>query len=388
MASGLTSLDTDRIQVRKIYARTPENSFIPSSHILIANGNGETRWNSVSSIVPVSSFGIVYGNTSTSILYGDLSSNVLQISTTGVGNIFQSYVDSVNKVLMLSNALPPLAVCIGSVPSVSDSAAQNVPNPQFLTPVTGLSTIKYIGVGDIRLSTITGANAMFVSISSFTSAGYSTISGETFLWRPTLHSTLSTTAGLASFISSSSVVTPDINPPVGVPMSTSGNDLYFSSVTFAANHLMKYLDTNTEGSTRMFVELQPSFFFPPLYQVSGGDSNVVKIISSYIQLETVASGRVVFEESVNTRYITSQNTDTNLSNYFNTPIRMEINPYEIASNVDRNSPNTINLTVYHRIVNGLSNDPNPGFVGPTVNYDDRTSKGLYIQMMNNTQVYP
>ena len=67
---------------------------------------------------------------------------------------------------------------------------------------------------------------------------------------------------------------------------------------------------------------------------------------------------------------------------------MEINPYEIASNVDRNSPNSINLTVYHRIVNGLSNDPNPGFVGPTVNYDDRTSKGLYIQMMNNTQVYP
>jgi hypothetical protein len=388
MASGLTSLDTDRIQVRKIYARTPENSFIPSSHILIANGNGETRWNSVSSILLISSFGVVYGNTSTSILYGDLSTNILQISTTGVGNIFQSYVDPVEKVLMLSNALPPLAVCIGSVPSVSDSAAQNVPNPQFLTPVTGLSTIKYIGVGDIKLSTITGANAMFVSISSFTSAGYSTISGETFLWRPTLYSTLSTTAGFASFISSSSVLVPGTNPPVGVPMSTSGNDLYFSSVTFSTNHLMKYLDRNRTSSTRMFVELQPSFFFPPLYQVSGGDSNVVKEISSYLQLETVISGRVVFETSVNTRYITSQITDTNLSNYFNTPMRMEINPYEIASNVDRNTPNTVNLTVYHRIVNGLSNVANPGFLGPTVNYDDRTSKGLYIQMMSDTQLYP
>jgi predicted RND superfamily exporter protein len=229
---------------------------------------------------------------------------------------------------------------------------------------------------------------MFVSISSFTSVGYSTISGETFSWRPTLYSTLSTTAGFASFISSSSVLVPGTNPPVGVPMSTSGNDLYFSSVTFSTNHLMKYLDTHRTSSTRMFVELQPSFFFPPLYQVSGGDSNVVKEISSYLQLETVISGRVVFETSVNTRYITSQITDTNLSNYFNTPMRMEINPYEIASNVDRNSPSTVNLTVYHRIVNGLSNVANPGFLGPTVNYDDRTSKGLYIQMMSDTQLYP
>ena len=385
------SFDTDILQVRKLYARTPQNGFIPSSHVLIANGNGETRWNSVSSIVPVSSFGIVFGNSSTNILYGDLSSNVLQISTIGVGNIFQSYVDPATKVLMLSNTLPPIAVGIGSVPSVTVPAAITVPNAEFLTPVTGLSTIKYLGVGDIKLSTITAQNAIFVSISSFTSAGYSTISGETFNWRPTLYSTLSTTSGFASFVSSIVPVAPVAS--VGVSMSTTVNDLYFSSMTFSANHLMRYLDTRNTSSSRMFVEMTPSFFLPSLYQVPGidGDKKVIKEISSYLQLETVASGRVIFQESINTKYITSQVLDTSLSNYFETPLRMEIDPYTIASNVALNSPNTVNLTVYHRIVNGLSNGTSPGnagFLGPAVNYDNRTSKGLYVQMMNNIQLYP
>ena len=67
---------------------------------------------------------------------------------------------------------------------------------------------------------------------------------------------------------------------------------------------------------------------------------------------------------------------------------MEINPYTLQTNVNLNSPNTLNVTVYHRIVNGLSNATNTGFLGPTVNYDNRTSQGLYIQMMNNIQMYP
>jgi hypothetical protein len=378
------SLDTDILQVRTLYARTPQNGFIPSSHILIANGNGGTRWNSVSSIFPVSSFGVVYGNVSTSgILYGDLSFNTLQISTTGVGSLFQSYVDPVAKVLMLSNAIPPIAVFPESVPTVSLAAAQQpLATSNLLTQVTGLSSIRFIGVNDIRLSTITAQNTIFITISSFTSAGYQAISGETFQWRPTLYSTLSTTAGFASFVSSVAVIPPITN--VGIPLSTTVDDLYFSSMTFSANHLIRYLDTRATSSSRMLVEVQPSFFFPPLYQAAGGDSNVVKEISTFIQLETVASGKVLFQESVNTRYLTSQVINTTMSNYFDTPIKMEINPYAIASNVALNLPLSTNLTIYHRIVNGLSTAVSSGFVGP-VTCDNRTSRGLYIQLMNNTQ---
>jgi len=389
MASASRSFDTDILQVRKVFARTTQNGFIPSSHILIANGDGGTRWNSVSSIFPVSSFGIVCGNSSTTKVYADLSFNLLQISTTGVGNLLQSYADPVSKVLMLSNVLPPIAVSQGSVPAVTQVAATTVPNPQYLTPITGYSTIKYLGVNDIQLSTVTTQNAMFISISSFTSAGYSTISGETFKWRPTLYSTLSTTAGFASFVSSVGAIPP--TSYTGIPMSTTGNDLYFSSITFSANHLMRYIDTHT-NSSRMFVELAPSLFLPPLYQVTAGNQNVIKEISSYLEINSLATGRVLFQESINTKYITSQIIDTNLSNYFTTPVRMQINPYTLQTNVNTNfnAPISVstNVTVYHRIVGGLSNAANPGFYPTNINYDNRTSNGLYIQLMSATQIYP
>ena len=104
----------------------------------------------------------------------------------------------------------------------------------------------------------------------------------------------------------------------------------------------------------------------------------------FLQIQTTASGRVLFQESINTKYLTSQvfTNATNSSNYFNTPIRMEINPYTISTNVSLNSPNTLNIAVYHRIINSGNN-----FVGPN-QYTNRTSQGLYIQMINNPQMFP
>lgn len=379
MASASRSLDTDILQIRKVFARTPQNGYIPSSHILIANGDGSTSWNSVSSIMPVSSFGIVCGNSSAVKLYGDLSFNLLQISTTGVGNIFQSYVDPVSKVLMLSNTLPPFGVS-ESVPAITSNAAFVLPNAEYLIPQTGLSTIKFLGVNDLKISSITSQNAMFFSISTFTSAGYQAISGETFQWRPTLYSTISTTAGFANFTSSIGVIAP-VDSLVDIPMTQIGADLYFSSMTFSANHLMRYLDTHTTNSTRMFVELNPTFLFESFVNSS---DNQIKEMSTYLQIETVASGRVLFQESINTKYVTSQIFEnvTSISNYFNTPIRMEINPYNIASNVNINAPNTVNIAVYHRLVNSSAS-----FSGFN-RYTNRSAQGLYVQMMNNPQLYP
>ena len=379
MASASRSLDTDILQIRKVFARTPQNGYIPSSHILIANGDGSTAWNSVSSIMPVSSFGIVCGNSSTVKLYGDLSFNLLQISTTGVGNLFQSYVDPVSKVLMLSNTLPPLGVS-ESVNAVTIVNAQVLPNANYLVPQTGLSTIKFLGVNDLKISTITSQNAMFFSISTFTSAGYQAISGETFNWRPTLYSTLSTTSGFANFTSSLGVIAP-VDSLVDIPLVTSNTDLYFSSMTFSANHLMRYLDTHTTSSTRMFIEVNPTFFFPSLVSPN---ANPIKEMSTYLQIQTGVSGRVLFQESINTKYVTSQvfSNATDSSNYFDTPIRMEINPYTIATHVTNNAPNTLNIAVYHRLVNSATS-----FTGDN-EYTNRSAQGLYVQMMNNPQLYP
>jgi hypothetical protein len=280
---------------------------------------------------------------------------------------------------MLSNALPPLGVS-ESVNAVTIVNAQVLPNAEYLVPRTGLSTIKFLGVNDLKISTITSQNAMFFSISTFTSAGYQAISGETFNWRPTLYSTISTTAGFANFTSSIRVIAP-VDSLVDIPMSTTASDLYFSSMTFSANHLMRYLDTHTTISTRMFVDLNPTFLFETFESPSG---NQIKEMSTFLQIETVASGRVLFQESINTKYLTSQvfANATFSSNYFDTPIRMEINPYAILSNVNLNAPNTVNIAVYHRLVNSSAS-----FTGLN-QYTNNSAQGLYVQMINNPQLYP
>ena len=389
MASSSRSIDTDILQIRKVYARTPNNNFIPSSHIMIANGNGETRWGPVSSIIEISSFKTVQGNTPV-YLNADLTFNRLQISTTGVDSLLTSYVDPIQKVLMLSNVLPPIAVSRGSIPTITRDIATIVPNAEFLIPTTGYSTIKFLGVNDITLSTVTDQRAIFISISTFTSVGYSTISGETFAWRPTLHSTLSTSAGITSFVSSVQFYGSNTTM-LPVSTATGTNDVYFSSISFSANHLMRYMDNHTLN-TRMFVEMHPTFFFPYMVQDATALS-LSKQLTSYIQLETVASGRVVFNESSNIKYITSQITATDSSNSFQTPIRMEINPYLLQTNLNLN-PSDVNLAVYHRITDAVYvADTNSGFFPPvfdTIKYDNRTnvSGGLYLQMMNNVQTLP
>ena len=65
MATSYRTLDTDRIQMRTIFARTDKNAPIPSSHILIADGNGATHWSSISTILEISSFRTIKGNTAT-----------------------------------------------------------------------------------------------------------------------------------------------------------------------------------------------------------------------------------------------------------------------------------------------------------------------------------
>jgi hypothetical protein len=157
-----------------------------------------------------------------------------------------------------------------------------------------------LGVNDLKISTITTQNEIFFSISTFTSRGYQSISGETFLLRPTLYSTISTTTGFANFTSSIGVIAP-FDSLVDIPMSTGTSaDLYFSSMTFSANHLMRYLDTRPTSSTRIFVELNPTFLFETFASPA---TNQIKEMSTYLQIQTTASGRVLFQESINTKYI-------------------------------------------------------------------------------------
>ena len=379
MASGTRSLDLDVLQVKSLTVKTPQNRAIPSTHILISGGDGSTYWNSVSSIFPVSSFKTVVGNSGPRFS-ADLTYNTLKISTTGIQGLFESYIDPATSTMMLSNSLPASVVNLGSVPTVNLIQATTVPNPQQLLPVTGLSTLKYFGVGDIQLSTINTQNAMFFSISSFTSAGYSTISGETFNLRPTIMSTLSTFTGLPSFISSIPFsATWNWGPQL--PMSTVDSppvngSLFFSTMAFRGNSFLPF----TTSTTKLFVEVKPTYFFSSF--VLQSDFNLIKPISTFLQ-----AGNLQFGESLVTRYITSQVQNTvqpawQGSNYFTDSLMLQLNSSNFSTACGSNLP----ITVCHYIPGGVNNGTRSGFdtaaSGTAFTNDTSKNAGLYVHLYN------
>ena len=360
MASSYRTLDTDIIQVRTIYAKSSKNAVIPSSHILIADGNGATHWSSISTILQISSFRTIKGN-NLSTFSADMSYNLLQISTTGVGGTLESYVDPRTSTLMLSNAFPPIGFTQGSVLSVTTNNALVLPNGSYMAPVNGNSTIKFLGVGDIQLSTVQEHKAVFISISSFTSAGYSTISGEIFGIRPVIASTLSTAQGLASFKTAIGYDPLYWKATTTGTFSTDGRHAYFSSMGFNALPYIGNIDFSPSATTKMFIEFTPSFFFSSMStgSIGAGAANdpLIKRICTFVQV-----GTTILEETVTQHYITSQISATGLlSNSFQTPIQVHIDPYgQFSTNF--NGVVEWPLTLVHRIDNAIHNGTSSGFV--------------------------
>lgn len=390
MATSYRTLDTDRIQVRTIFARTDKNAPIPSSHILIANGDGSTHWSSISTILEISSFRTIQGNTPTTFS-ADMSYNVLKISTTGVGNLFESGVDAATSTLMLSNYLPPIGVTNGSVPVIDNATATNMGGiGEYMAPVTGNSTIKFLGVRDIVFSTSTAFKATFVTISTFTSQGYLAISGEAFSLRPAVASTFSTNRGVASFVSSLPFQAPWTRPVTATTMFPNGRDLYFSSLGFTIdntnNNWLRYLDRSPAATTKCFIEFSPSFLFDRFQ--TGTSESMVKEISSYV---AIAGMGTIFSESVVSHRIISQVSSTGLSNSFQQMIRMEVNPY---TSLSTNFTGFLQVQVYHRIVDGIypGGLTATGFVSTAgvTNYLDSTCRRNtgYIQMFSSGAVMP
>jgi hypothetical protein len=383
MATSYRTLDTDMIQVRSIFAKSSTNAPVPSSHILIADGNGATHWSSISTILEISSFRTIKGNNA-STFSADMKYNLLQVSTTGVLGTFESYVDPTTSTLMLSNAFPPVGVCLGSVPSVTAINASNLPNGSYMSPVNGNSTIKFLGVGDIQLSTVEAYKATFISISTFTSAGYSTISGETFRLRPAIQSTFSTMHGLPSFRSSITYTDNSAYWSSGTGiMSIIGKDAYFTSLGFDPTGFRRYIDSNL--STKIFIDFTPTFIFPSTTIGTNPNSNLLRTICTFL----ISDNGTPFPETVTQHYISIQNSNINSSNLFQTPIHLNVS----TGGFFANSLNAMYLR--HRIDNVVyDGGTNPGFFSSIlgqIQYDDRTcvttNNSAYISMFNTAPLF-
>jgi hypothetical protein len=410
MASSRKTLDSDIITLRQIYIRTSINDFIPSSHILISDGGGAAYWDSVSSIFPVSSINSVR-TPNGSTFNADLYNNVLNVSTTGLGGMLESYIDPATSTLVFSNAAPPLQVALTTVPSVSRVAASNVPNPANIVMSTSQSTLKFIGVGDIQLSTVTDLRTVFFQISSFTSAGYADLSAEARAWRPYTYSTNSTSAGYATFMSSIPVSTATWNWSnllgSNLTMSTAeaypnyiNGDTYFSTVSFKMDPYVRYIHPNS--TTKMFLEVHPNYFFPRMFLGRSTPIHLVKEFSSFVQYQT-ARGTQILGASMNPSYMTSQNSNLYGSNFFNTPIKLEIDPAVVMSNAILDGPAGGYYTLFHRIPGAMATlveDPDcgceltigtrGGFSNTNNIYDNRmgTQNSVFLHVYNQQGTAP
>lgn len=351
MASG--SANISRLFVGDIFVDGKNNSIIPRDHILISDGDTRTHWDSVSSIFPVSSFRTVVGNDSISTFSADLNYNTLRISTSAIPSTFASYVDPTTSSLMLSLNFPPIT--IDGAAALAVTATTNVQNPNIISSSSLYSTIKFYGVQDLKFSTVNTQRSVYVGISTFTAAGYSTLYGEMQNNRKVSVSSLSTSFGSpqsASFVSSIPFTWYEgaLSTAVGT------SNVFFSSLQFNPAPFVQYVNT-TNRRTLMSLEYRPTFVFSHMKSEVDKISDMtstVKKITTYLQI-----GATIFSESSTIRYITSQNISTTsfnqtLSNVYADSIRMNISSYQLSSVIGASLPGTT-AAIYHRIDNVSSN---------------------------------
>jgi hypothetical protein len=402
MAASIRSIDTDVITLRQINVRSATNGFIPSRKVLISDGAGNGYWDSISSIftVPFDTISDSYGSTFAAANVG----NVIPFSTIGIRGLFDAYVDMRTSTFTFSNSAPNLLVAQTSVPFVSRSAAQQVPNSENILMSTSQSTLKFIGVGDIQLSTVTDLRAVFFSISSFTASGYSDMSNVARAWPGYINSTTSTNAGYASFVSSIPFSTFyatgdysgygwDWSPCLGsnIPMSTveaypnfySTGDVYFSTVSFTMAPYLRYIQPNS--TTKMFLEVNPNYFFQRMY-LGNSTQHLVKEFSTFVQYQSPRTGVQIMGKGSVGGYMTSQASNAYSSNYYNTQVKLELDTAVLSSNALMDGVAGAYYTIYHRIPGAMANLVTDGYCGYYIGGRSGFSNNVRVNVDNHTCV--
>lgn len=418
MASSRKTIDTDIITLRTINVRDAGNAYIPNQYILISDGVGAANWDSLSSILipPYNQIRDQFGSTTAATA----TSNIINVSTMGIQGLFTAYVDATNSTLNFSNAAPQTVVALNSVPAVTRLAAETMPTPDTLFMSTGQSTLKFLGVGDIQLSTITDLRAVFISISSFTATGYADLSGEARAWRGYTYSSISTKSGYGTFVSSipfSTVVGAsawDWSPTVGQgfalstqerypdgsvvePFYYSTGDVYFSTTSFQMDPFLRYIHPGS--TTKMYLDVRPNYFFPVMFR--GNDIlNNIKEFSTFVQYESPSAGRQIYPQATHSGWMVSQASNYD-SNWYNTPVKVELDTARVMSNYLMDGPGVGYYTLYHRIPGGMANLQDDGYCGyiigsrggfsnPNPIFDNRTAltNSLFLEVYNNGGVAP
>ena len=223
-SSARRSIDTDNITLRTVYAKGAYNTNIPSTLALTADGRGGTLWTHPSSL---GVYGLNYISTDVSLISWDLSQNNIMYLTGGQGAGIQSSIRKTEAIVyakayqalhdvnsgsnmtvldgppgvlfstinlstsswqiyptlctpqqtLYLNTNPTKFLINSNVPIIDPSVIEDQYEELNIDSVN--STIRFLGVRDVHLSTLNGTKkSVFFSISTFTSEGYLSLSGE------------------------------------------------------------------------------------------------------------------------------------------------------------------------------------------------------------------
>jgi hypothetical protein len=301
MASSRKTLDVDLITLRKVLVRGPNNSFIPSTSVLMSDGLGGTYWSLVSTVGTYPSFqqininSTLYSATPTSRTFSLMPGNGIGFTDAGPGSngtyvyakAFQtiSVQGQSSLAAFTSNALTPSLTLssLGGLQISTDTTHQVIyfnagiknfnilsntstftknPTTPFTTfPITPmLSTLTFMGTGDITL-TPSPTNTVFVGIQGFTSAGYQGLSGEVF----TLNSSILTTASTL-FISKKDFAysISSFSTSIGYQLSSYQiSSTYLALSTYAQSNISTFstLYSSLSGSVPLQISTLSSYYY-------------------------------------------------------------------------------------------------------------------------------
>ena len=141
----------------------------------------------------------------------------------------------------------------------------------------------------------------------------------------------------------------------------STGDVYFSTVSFTMAPYLRYIKPNS--TTKMFLEVNPSYFFQRMYLGTSTPYHLVKEFSTFVQYQSPRTGVQILSQASFGGYMTSQNSNAYSSNYYNTQLKLELDTAILSSNALMDGPYGAYYTLYHRIPGGMANLLSDGYCG-------------------------
>lgn len=286
---------------------------------------------------------------------------------------------------------PTKYISVGNLVSTTEGVltAQTaaVNNAALVSTVAGLGRAGYVSTLSLS-STIRGlGSANYVSSQTLysTTAGlYDIASSNTFIYIDRAGNititggnvTVSTQNGSIIYLSTfmfSSVTYGGVNGNInGIPLDNNGNldtvsgrNLLFSTCVIPFDTMSSYMNTKS----RIYVDVYPTFAFTELNTAATG--SIVLPLSTVIYRNTT-----LLSNTVNTSYMVANSKTNGFSNYFNTPIKLQVDGNDVAGNFDKQ------FRLYHYMPTALTLGLSPGLKSSNVTVQYSSTNGVFLSLQN------